>query len=67
MAASGTEGNLNILIPELADGEKGVFRRIGLAFGWGEDVKVKILPNTLEGENFPWVGYRNGMHSICII
>lgn len=63
----GDDGSIYVLLLELDDRERAIFRRIGLARGWGEDVKEKILARSGEEDKFPCEEYRNGLHSIRII
>ncbi|KAL2109836.1 hypothetical protein VUR80DRAFT_1920 [Thermomyces stellatus] len=63
----GDEGTIYVLILRLVDRERGIFRRIGLAHGYGRDVKEKILARTPEEEVFPCEEYAGGLHSIRII
>lgn len=63
----GKDGSIYILILELHDRERGVFRRIGIARGWGEVVKQRVLAYSTEQGRFPCEEYRCGEHSILIV
>lgn len=62
-------GISRILLLEVVDSEKGVFRRIGMAYTWGTGMKAKILgQGTCVGEDrFPRERYRDGRHTILIV
>jgi hypothetical protein len=66
-ARKGDNGSIYVLLLVLDDREKAIFRRIGLAHGWGEDVKEKILARSGEEDKFPCEEYRDGLHLIRII
>lgn len=61
------DGSIHVLILRLEDREGGVFRRVGLARGWGKDVKEKILARAVDESQFPCELYKDGLHSIRII
>ncbi len=61
------DGSIYILLLELENRERGIFRRIGLAHGWGKVVRDNMLGRSEEEEKFPCEEYRDGLHSIRII
>ncbi|KAF6817732.1 hypothetical protein CMUS01_12029 [Colletotrichum musicola] len=61
------EGSLYVLLLELQDRGKGVFRRIGMARGWGKEVRQKLLARNREEDKLPCEEYRDGRHLIRII
>lgn len=63
----GDEGSIYVLILLLEDRKWGIFRRVGLARGWGKDVKDKVLARTTEESKLPCEEYRDGLHTIRII
>ena len=63
----GDQGSIYVLILKLHDREKGIFRRIGLARGWGADVQQKIMAPSTEESKFPCDSYQDGLHAIYII
>ncbi|KAL5625662.1 hypothetical protein FOBRF1_000005 [Fusarium oxysporum] len=67
MRRADNDGSIYILLLELVDREKGSFRRIGLARGWGADVQAKILACSVEESKFPCEEYLEGRHLIRII
>lgn len=66
-ARKGDNGSIYVLLLVLDDREKAIFRRIGLARGWGEDMKEKILARSGEEDKFQCEEYRDGLHLIRII
>jgi hypothetical protein len=64
---AGVNGSIYALILEVEDFERGIYRRIGLARGWGEEVKEKLLVRSERENKFPCEEYQNGMHLIRII
>jgi hypothetical protein len=56
-----------ILILEVEDMTRGVYRRIGLARGWGKEVRESMLTLSGKEEEFPCEEYRDGLHTIRII
>ncbi|KAF2679231.1 heterokaryon incompatibility protein [Lentithecium fluviatile CBS 122367] len=64
---AGDNGSIYILILEVDDLKRGVYRRIGLARGWGKEVKEKFLARSVRGDRFPCEEYRDGLHLIRII
>lgn len=63
----GDFGDVYVLLLELEDRERAVFRRIGLAFARGKEVKEKILARSGEEDKYPCEAYRDGLHTICIV
>ncbi|KAK7995007.1 hypothetical protein PG990_013780 [Apiospora arundinis] len=65
----GPSGSIYVLLLEALDTTKGVFRRIGIARGWGTDVKAKILSQGVHvGEDgFPCERYSDGQHMILVV
>ncbi|KAK8859801.1 heterokaryon incompatibility protein-domain-containing protein [Apiospora arundinis] len=65
----GPSGSIYVLLLEALDTTKGVFRRIGIARGWGTDVKAKILSQGVHvGEDgFPCERYSDGQHTILVV
>jgi hypothetical protein len=61
------DGSIYAMILEVCDPEKGVYRRIGLARGWGEGVKAKMLVCSEGEDTFLCEEYRNDLHLIRII
>ncbi|KAK8071599.1 hypothetical protein PG996_004947 [Apiospora saccharicola] len=62
-------GTVRIVLLEVVDTDKGVFRRIGMAYAWGAGMKAKILGQGMHlGEDrFPCERYLNGRHTIVIV
>jgi len=61
-------GIIFVLLLELVDRERGVYRRIGLARGWGEAIKQKLLARSGEEATFPCEKYGDdGLHHIRIV
>ena len=58
---------VDVLLLELEDRERGVFRRIGLARGVGQEVAGNILARDMGDPNLPCEEYQDGKHLICII
>lgn len=58
-----------ILLFKLADREKAVFKRIGIASTWNQGVEETILKvrRPANAPPLPCLEYRDGMHSICVI
>ncbi|RYP29109.1 hypothetical protein DL767_006879 [Monosporascus sp. MG133] len=65
--AQKADGHSILLLLELVDRQKGIFRRIGIAHGWGEDMKSKIMSPSTDDNELPCVEYRDGLHRIRII
>ncbi|KAF2016812.1 heterokaryon incompatibility protein [Aaosphaeria arxii CBS 175.79] len=63
----GADGSIYALILEVEDPQRGVYRRIGLARGWGEEMKGKMLACSGEEDQFPCEQFHNGLHMIRII
>lgn len=63
----GDEESLYVLLLELQDRGKGVFRRIGMARGWGKEVRQKLLARNEEEDKLPCEKYRDGKYLIRII
>lgn len=63
----GDNGCIHVLILEVDNPKEGVYRRIGLARGWGKEVKKKILARSVREDKFPCEEYRDGLHLIHII
>ncbi|KAI1326147.1 heterokaryon incompatibility protein [Xylariaceae sp. FL0255] len=65
----GPEGSIYMLLLRLCDESKGIFRRIGVARGWGTEVKEKALGSGIHTgeEKFPCEKYENGQHTIVIV
>lgn len=63
----GDNGSIYFLLFELLDRGSGIFRRIGLARGWGKAVKAKIMARNDDEAAFPCEEYQNGLHSIRVI
>ncbi|OAQ60664.1 heterokaryon incompatibility protein [Pochonia chlamydosporia 170] len=61
------EGSIYILLLEVVDRGRGIFRRIGLARGWGMDLQAKVLTRSDEESRFPCEEYTEDGHLICII
>lgn len=60
-------GSLYLLLLEVIDREKGTFRRIGLARGYGADLQIKILTRSPQESQFPCKAYTEAGHLVCII
>ncbi|KAK7915266.1 heterokaryon incompatibility protein-domain-containing protein [Apiospora marii] len=62
-------GTIRILLLEVVDAEKGVFRRIGMAHAWGTGMKAKILGQGvyMNEDRFPCERYHDGRHTIVIV
>jgi hypothetical protein len=63
----GEDGSIYILILELENRERAIFRRIGIARGWGKEVKEMILAHSTEESLLPCEEFSSGRHSICVI
>ena len=63
----GSDGSIYMMLLLLDDRERGVFRRVGIARGWGKEVKEKILARSVEEDQFPCEEYTDGLHTIRII
>ena len=61
------DGSIYILILEVDDPKRGVYCRIGLARGWGKEVKEKILARSVTESRLPCEEYQVGLHLIRII
>jgi hypothetical protein len=59
--------SIYILILEVEGMTRGVYRRIGLARGWGKEVSEPMLALSGNEEEFPCEEYRDGLHTIRII
>ena len=59
--------SIYILILEVANVDRGVYRRIGLARGWGKEVKEAMLAVSGKEDEFPCEEYRGGLHTIRIV
>ncbi|KAH7073510.1 heterokaryon incompatibility protein [Paraphoma chrysanthemicola] len=64
---AGDNGSIYVLILEVEDEKRGVYRRIGLARGWGKEVKENLLAHCVKEDRFPCEEYRDGLHVIRII
>ncbi|OHF02047.1 hypothetical protein CORC01_02626 [Colletotrichum orchidophilum] len=60
-------GSIYVLLLELQDRKEGVFRRVGIARGWGKDVRANFLARNGEEETLPCVTYKHGRHLVRII
>jgi hypothetical protein len=63
----GDDKSIYLLLLEVCDVERGVFRRVAAARGWGEDVKEKILARGKGEDKFPCEECRDGCHLIRIM
>lgn len=61
------EATINLLLLELLDRDKAIFRRIGFANAYGKGAKIKILSRSQDEDKLPCNEYRDGLHSIRII
>lgn len=64
---AGDDSSIFILILEVVDPKRGVYRRIELARGWGKEVREKILAHSVTEGRFPCEEYQHGLHLIRII
>ncbi|KAF4333103.1 heterokaryon incompatibility [Fusarium beomiforme] len=64
---TGEGRGMYILLFKMIEGETGTFRRISIAYAWSEKVKERILASSAREPKLPWLEYRDGLHSICII
>jgi hypothetical protein len=64
---TGDGTGMYILLFKMVEGERGTFRRIGLAYAWSERVKERILKSSERELKLPCLEYRDGLHSIYII
>jgi hypothetical protein len=63
----GGSGSIYVLILEVDDAKRGVYRRVGLARGWGEEIKEAMLNPSGKEDEFPCEEYREGLHTIRIV
>lgn len=61
------DGSIYILLLEMLDRARGIFRRIGLARGWGADAQARILARSVEESQFPCEEYTQAGHLIRVI
>ncbi|KAH6972470.1 heterokaryon incompatibility protein [Ilyonectria sp. MPI-CAGE-AT-0026] len=61
------DGSIYVLLLEMLDRAKGIFRRIGLARGWGADTQARILARSMEESQFPCEEYTQAGHLIRVI
>ncbi|KAL0936984.1 heterokaryon incompatibility protein [Colletotrichum truncatum] len=64
---TGLNDFLYILLLELLDKERGIFRRIGLARGFSGEAKNRVLARSAEESKLPCEEYRGGRHLIRVI
>ncbi|KAH8707291.1 hypothetical protein HC256_010568 [Beauveria bassiana] len=64
---SGDSGSIYILLLELVNRERGIFRRIGLARGWDKAVIERMLSHHVMESQFPCEEYKDGKHLISLV
>ncbi|KAL6407060.1 heterokaryon incompatibility protein [Ilyonectria robusta] len=60
-------GSIYVLLLEILDRARGIFRRIGLARGWGADTQARILARSVEESQLPCEEYTQAGHLIRVI
>ncbi|KAK1711538.1 heterokaryon incompatibility protein [Colletotrichum acutatum] len=63
----GNDGSIYVLLLQLEDGKNGTFRRIGIARGWGKEVRESLLACNAEESTLPCVRYEGGRHLVRIV
>lgn len=61
------EEDVYILIFEVVDHEKGIYRRVGIAHGWGGEMQEKMDQRSEREHEFPCEEFRDGLHTIRVI
>ncbi|KAF4832587.1 hypothetical protein CGCSCA4_v013615 [Colletotrichum siamense] len=63
----GDEGSLYVLLLELQDRDSGTFRHIGMARGWGKEVKHGILWDRDKATQLPCEAFINGRSLVRLV
>ncbi|KXH61321.1 heterokaryon incompatibility protein [Colletotrichum nymphaeae SA-01] len=63
----GDDGSIYVLLLQLEDRKDGIFRRIGIARGWGKELRESLLASNAEESTLSCVKYEGGRHLVRIV
>ncbi|KAK1673243.1 heterokaryon incompatibility protein-domain-containing protein [Colletotrichum godetiae] len=64
---TGNDGSIYVLLLQLQDRKEGIFRRIGIARGWGKELRESLLVRNAKERTLPCVKYEEGRHLVQIV